>query len=266
MRHNESRWLRAASLCAIAFFGMCSVACATSGERGSRSDDENDDDAVEVTGGASGPGTSADTDGDGLTDVEEAKLGTDPAKTDTDGDGFSDDAEVAGNVDPLSAKDKPYQGAWGIDSCRFDVVSTGNNVGDIAENFALKDQFDETVRLHDFCGKLVVLLEIYWWCEPCRDTAQEMQTYYEKYKDKGFLPIGLVIEGLSKETPTQAQLQVFADTAGVTYPFLLDGGGGIVKRYPDDMMGFKHIFIGPGAKILDDIDYVTEQDITGRLP
>ena len=35
-----------------------------------------------------------DTDGDGLTDVEEAKYGTDPKKKDTDGDGLSDGDEV----------------------------------------------------------------------------------------------------------------------------------------------------------------------------
>jgi hypothetical protein len=36
----------------------------------------------------------ADTDGDGLTDEEEAAIGTDPNKVDTDGDGFSDGVEV----------------------------------------------------------------------------------------------------------------------------------------------------------------------------
>jgi hypothetical protein len=40
-----------------------------------------------------------DTDGDGATDVEEARLGTDPADPDTDGDGLSDGADPA----PLGA-------------------------------------------------------------------------------------------------------------------------------------------------------------------
>lgn len=41
---------------------------------------------------ATNPGL--DTDGDGLTDVEEAQLGTDPLKADTDGDGLTDREEV----------------------------------------------------------------------------------------------------------------------------------------------------------------------------
>jgi Bacterial TSP3 repeat len=41
-----------------------------------------------------------DSDGDGLSDREEAKLGTDPYKADTDGDGLLDGWEVAGIVPP----------------------------------------------------------------------------------------------------------------------------------------------------------------------
>lgn len=42
-----------------------------------------------------------DADGDGLSDAEEARLGTDLNIRDTDGDGFSDGEEVRGGFDPL---------------------------------------------------------------------------------------------------------------------------------------------------------------------
>ena len=45
--------------------------------------------------------TDADSDGDGLTDAEEAELGTDPLLWDTDGDGLYDKWEVVNNIDPL---------------------------------------------------------------------------------------------------------------------------------------------------------------------
>ena len=43
---------------------------------------------------------SEDTDGDGLSDAEEARYGADPNNPDTDGDGFSDGEEVRNGYNP----------------------------------------------------------------------------------------------------------------------------------------------------------------------
>jgi hypothetical protein len=50
-------------------------------------------------------GPSGDADGDGLTNLEEFRLGTDPNKADTDGDGIPDGWEVAHGLDPLDPSD-----------------------------------------------------------------------------------------------------------------------------------------------------------------
>lgn len=97
-----------------------------------------------------------DSDEDGLTDWEESELGSDPNDPDTDGDGWADGEEYDQNTDPTDSGSKPYLGGWQIDDC--EVSSTGHEVGDIAENFALKDQFGDTVELHDFCNRVVVLI------------------------------------------------------------------------------------------------------------
>jgi hypothetical protein len=47
------------------------------------------------------PQATADTDGDGLTDVEEAQYATDVNVGDTDGDGYVDGVEVRGGFNPL---------------------------------------------------------------------------------------------------------------------------------------------------------------------
>ena len=50
----------------------------------------------------SGSGTgAADHDGDGLSNNEEATLGTNQLNSDTDGDGISDGDEVGAGTDPL---------------------------------------------------------------------------------------------------------------------------------------------------------------------
>lgn len=62
----------------------------------------------DVTPAATPPETSSpppdpalDSDSDGLTDLQEAQLGTDPNKADTDGDGFDDGQEVRAGYNPL---------------------------------------------------------------------------------------------------------------------------------------------------------------------
>lgn len=47
-----------------------------------------------------GQNPARDSDGDGIPDVIESQLGTDPTKTDTDGDGFPDGIEIAYGLDP----------------------------------------------------------------------------------------------------------------------------------------------------------------------
>jgi len=49
----------------------------------------------------------ADTDGDGLSDVQEAVLGTDPRRTDTDGDSFDDLEEFARQSSPTETDEVP---------------------------------------------------------------------------------------------------------------------------------------------------------------
>jgi len=112
--------------------------------------------------GMAGAGDS-DEDGDGLLRSEEEEYGSDPQNADTDGDGFSDGAEVDGFTDPTDADDHPYQGGWAIGACRHDIVGTGHAPGDIAENFEHPDQFGDTVRVHDFCDKAVMLVGAAFW-------------------------------------------------------------------------------------------------------
>jgi len=50
-----------------------------------------------------------DLDGDGLSNLQEYQLGTDPSNTDTDGDGLSDGWEAAHATDPLKANDSDKQ-------------------------------------------------------------------------------------------------------------------------------------------------------------
>ncbi len=56
---------------------------------------------------APAPGGDVDTDGDGLTDAQEAEYGTSPEVADSDGDGWSDGAEVRAGTSPRDSGDVP---------------------------------------------------------------------------------------------------------------------------------------------------------------
>ena len=104
-----------------------------------------------------------DADGDGLLDPEEVAYGSDPGVPDSDGDGVNDGDEVLQNTSPVDPDDKPYAGGWQIDACRNDISGTGHANGDIAEDWALLDQFGETVNLYDFCNQVVYVVFAAFW-------------------------------------------------------------------------------------------------------
>ena len=76
---------------------------------------------VMITVGSGGP---SDSDGDGLTDDEEAAIGTDPLDEDTDGDGLTDADEVERGTDPLD------QDTDGDGYSDFDEVADGSSPTD----------------------------------------------------------------------------------------------------------------------------------------
>ena len=102
-----------------------------------------------ATNGVPNAVSASDADGDGLTDAEEAQLGTDPANPDTDGDGILDGNEVVVGSDPAAAdeacgsdvytattQDKPVDVIFVIDnssSMDDELDAVENNIN---ENFA----------------------------------------------------------------------------------------------------------------------------------
>ena len=106
---------------------------------------------------------NTDSDGDGISDADEAELGTNPNVEDSDGDGYSDGEELEQGFDPIDPDDHPYLGGYNVSRCDPTPTSTGNAPGEIAEEFALQDQYGEQVRLSDFCGNAVLLIAAAEW-------------------------------------------------------------------------------------------------------
>ncbi|QPK81256.1 YPDG domain-containing protein [Schaalia sp. ZJ405] len=96
--------------------------------------------------------STRDTDGDGLTDKDEEKLGTDPKNPDTDGDGVNDGDEVKDGTDPKKADtdgdglNDGEEKKLGTDPKNPDTDNDGVNDGDEvsgAKNPFKDDKFDK---------------------------------------------------------------------------------------------------------------------------
>jgi peroxiredoxin len=97
-----------------------------------------------------------------------------------------------------------------------------------ATDFTLKDVNGRTVRLSDYLGKTVVLLD-FWatWCVPCEAELPHLEKLYEGQKDKGFVVLGIAMDG----PETVAQVAGFARRYALKFPVLLDQETKVVGIY-----------------------------------
>jgi len=99
--------------------------------------------------------------------------------------------------------------------------------GHVAPDFSLKTLDGKTVRLSEFRGKKVVLVN-FWatWCPPCRSEMPTMQQIYTEYKAKGLEILAINIERDSKE-----EILEFMKELRLTFPVLLDPDMKVTRTY-----------------------------------
>ena len=83
-------------------------------------------------------------------------------------------------------------------------------------DFTLKDAGGATVKLSDYKGKVVLLNFWATWCGPCKMEIPEFVEAYSKYRDRGFVILGV----LSEDDPPQKDLQAFMSEFKMNYPVM----------------------------------------------
>ena len=87
-----------------------------------------------------------------------------------------------------------------------------------APDFTLKDLSGNSVSLHQYRGKVVLLDFWATWCLPCRHSIPELVELQDKYRDKG-----LVVIGISVDDPLQANnnyLSAYMEKYKINYTIL----------------------------------------------
>jgi peroxiredoxin len=83
-------------------------------------------------------------------------------------------------------------------------------------DFTLKDPAGANVKLSDYKGKVVLLNFWATWCGPCKVEIPEFVEAYSKFRDKGFVILGV----LSEDDPPQQELQAFMSEFRMNYPVM----------------------------------------------
>jgi peroxiredoxin len=97
-----------------------------------------------------------------------------------------------------------------------------------AADFAARDVHGRTVRLSDYLGAQVVLLD-FWatYCEPCLAEMPHLEALYEEARDRGFVVLAVAMDG----PETVAEVPSFARRNGLTFPVVLDEDSHVASLY-----------------------------------
>lgn len=99
--------------------------------------------------------------------------------------------------------------------------------GHFAPDFTLRTLEGKTVRLSEFRGKKVVLIN-FWasWCPPCRLEMPTMQQIYSEYKARGFEILAVNIE-----SDAHQEIRDFINELRLTFPILLDPDMKVTRKF-----------------------------------
>ena len=94
-----------------------------------------------------------------------------------------------------------------------------------APDFTLPDLERGKVSLKDFRGKLLMLNFWASWCVPCREEMPAMERLYQRYKDRGFVILGVNIKDDKKSAIS------FVRELKITFPIGFDPNGDVGLLY-----------------------------------
>ncbi len=95
-------------------------------------------------------------------------------------------------------------------------------------DFNLPDPTGKRVQLHKLLEKGPVLLD-FWatWCKPCIKAMPKLQELHDRFRKQG-----LTVLGVNEDGPRgQARIRPFLRNRWITFPVVIDGDGGVMKRF-----------------------------------
>ena len=131
-------------------------------------------------------------------------------------------------------------------------------VGSSAPEFELVNLDDQTVKLSDLRGKIVIINFWATWCEPCKIEMPFFEKLHQSNSGN------LEILGVNFDEPPP-QVEQFVEEYQLHFPVLLDPGGEVQKLYR--VIGYPTTFIVDGEGIVryHHIGLITEDQLDHYL-
>jgi peroxiredoxin len=122
--------------------------------------------------------------------------------------------------------------AWILLSADKTGASTAGRIpapqkGFLAPDFALATPKGEKITLSGLEGKAVLVNIWATWCPPCRQEMPAIEKYYERYKERGLVVLG--VNATVQDNPLD--IVPFVNEYGLTFPVLLDETGDVARKY-----------------------------------
>lgn len=107
-------------------------------------------------------------------------------------------------------------GALQLDLSRGGSAIQPARIGQPLSDFSLQDLDDETGRLNDYRGQVVLINAWAVWCPPCVAEMPDLQAFYQAHRAENF-----TILGINAGDPS-SKAAAFVSQQGITFPILLD--------------------------------------------
>lgn len=136
-------------------------------------------------------------------------------------------------------------------------AAEGTTITNRPPDFELDTLDGDVASLDDYLGKDVILID-FWatWCDPCLTAMPHLEELYEKYKDQGFVVLGVNIDG----PDSMAEVRSKVAQLGVTFPILLDSETRVVALYNPKTSAPYSVLIGRDGQILTKKEGYTSAD------
>ncbi|MHB1405260.1 MAG: peroxiredoxin family protein [Desulfitobacteriaceae bacterium] len=144
-------------------------------------------------------------------------------------------------------------------------LTVGLEKGNLAPDFELGSVDGKAIKLSSLRGKKVIVNFWATWCPPCRLEMPEMEKFYTKNKNE---EIEILAVNLTKAEKNRADVPVFIEAYGITFPVLLDENSDVARLYNVSSIPASFILDTQGVireKIVGPMTYDSMEKMLGTI-